>query len=100
MGVIGLIERKRAGEVAETALHVGDHHVLDFELGVGVGGVDFPGGDGAGGGGSSGGGCGAHRWWCSFHRLGCRKKIFVATSIFVDAVPRETPAPDLFNSDG
>jgi hypothetical protein len=41
---IRFIQRQRSGNLRELAFHIGNHHVLDFELRDGVGGVDVPGG--------------------------------------------------------
>src|SRR5665213_2170319 len=84
MRVVGLIQLKHAGESGELALHVGDHHVLDLELGGGVCGIDVPGGYGAGGGGICGGRSGScHGSSNSFHLVGCTTEIFVVTTILV-----------------
>src|ERR1700722_6394279 len=45
-GVVGFDAIQYAGHSAELAFYVGDHHVLDLELGRGMGGIDVPGGGG------------------------------------------------------
>ena len=50
-GCVGGVLRKIAGKALNGALYVGDHHVLDFEFGDGVGRIDFPCDERGGGGG-------------------------------------------------
>jgi hypothetical protein len=40
-GCVAGVLRKIAGNALDGALYVGDHHVLDFEFGYGVGRIDF-----------------------------------------------------------
>src|ERR1039458_3727097 len=48
LSVVGFEAVQDAANSAELASDVGDHHVLDLELGAGVGGIDVPGGGGGG----------------------------------------------------
>jgi hypothetical protein len=41
---IDFIQREKPFDARELPLHVGNHHVLNLELGHGVDGVDVPGG--------------------------------------------------------
>src|SRR5579863_1930240 len=48
LGMVGFKAMQDATDSAELASDVGDHHVLDLELGAGMGRIDVPGGSGSG----------------------------------------------------
>src|ERR1039458_3773182 len=48
LSVVGFEAMQNTADSAELASDVGNHHVLDLELGRGVGGIDVPGGGGGG----------------------------------------------------